>query len=86
MSEVRLNESGGGGGLCIGDGKSYSSRGLGMSTINKFPYIMANEKGFDLTKPEKIIRIGKFDEMGGVWEGRHGGRGRGRIGGRHPRV
>lgn len=46
---------------------------------------MANERGFDLAKPEKIIRIDKFDEMGGVWEGGHGGsgRGRGRIGGRH---
>lgn len=43
---------------------------------------MANEKEFDLAKPEKIIRICKFDEMRGVWEGRHGERERGRICGR----
>ncbi|CAL9024438.1 unnamed protein product [Prunus brigantina] len=63
---VRFVSRGGGGGFLISGGKGDSGRGLRIRAIDKFPDTMANEEGFYLTEPNKIVEVREFDEVRGV--------------------
>ncbi|CAL8167622.1 unnamed protein product [Prunus armeniaca] len=63
---VRFESRGGGGGFLISGGKGDSGRRLRIRAIDKFPETMANKERFYLTKPNKIVGVGEFDEVRGV--------------------